>query len=232
VAFPDTRRSAVLGAGSADPAERSRAFDALVRAYGAPVRRHLRTRFGLREEDAEDTAQGFFAALLEGETIARFDPGRGRFRSYLLACLDAFARNARRSERRQKRGGGALMVPLDGEDGDALEIPDRTSLEEAFQKEWARSLFEAGVEALATRCRGTPKELCFLLFERYDLDPEEGVSYARLAQAFGIPETQVTNHLAWARRAFREEVLSALREITGSDEEFRAEARTLFGSEA
>jgi RNA polymerase sigma factor (sigma-70 family) len=231
VAFPETHRSAVAAAGSADPEERSRAWNALIEAYGPPVERHLRTRWGLREEDAEDVAQGFFTAMLEGTTLARFDPVKGRFRSYLLACLDAFAANERRSERRLKRGGGALLVPLEGggEDGEPLQIPDGRSLEEEFQKEFARSLFTRGVLALGERCRGTPKEIRFAIFEKYDLEPEDGVSYAQLAQELGIPQTQVTNHLAWARRAFREEVLLKLREITGSEEEFQAEARALLG---
>ena len=41
--------------------------------------------------------------------------------------------------------------------------------------------------------------------------------------------TDVTNELAWARRAFREIVLTLLRDICASDEEFRAEARDLLG---
>ena len=41
--------------------------------------------------------------------------------------------------------------------------------------------------------------------------------------------TDVTNELAWARRAFREIVLARLREVCASDEEFRAEARDLLG---
>jgi hypothetical protein len=39
----------------------------------------------------------------------------------------------------------------------------------------------------------------------------------------------VTNHLAWARREFRRVVLERLRELSGSDAEYRTEARELFG---
>ena len=60
-------------------------------------------------------------------------------------------------------------------------------------------------------------------------DAARGPSYAELAREMGIPETQVTNHLAWARREFRRLVLEALEEATGSEEEFRAEARQLLG---
>ena len=52
-----------------------------------------------------------------------------------------------------------------------------------------------------------------------------------LAEQSGMPVTQITNHLAALRRAFRAAVLEQLRELTASDEEFRAEARDLFGAE-
>ena len=69
----------------------------------------------------------------------------------------------------------------------------------------------------------------FRLFERYDLAETAAPSYAELADEFGISSTTVTNYLAWARREFRRCVLDQLREITGSDEEFRREARSLLG---
>ena len=68
------------------------------------------------------------------------------------------------------------------------------------------------------------------LFERYDLensDPKP--SYADLAKEFGLPPTDVTNYLAFARREFRRCVLDQLREMTASEEEFRREARVLLG---
>jgi hypothetical protein len=44
-----------------------------------------------------------------------------------------------------------------------------------------------------------------------------------------VPVTTVTNHLFWARREFRRLVLERLREITGSEREFREEARAVLG---
>jgi hypothetical protein len=51
-----------------------------------------------------------------------------------------------------------------------------------------------------------------------------------LATEFGIPATQVTNWLAATRRDFRAIVLETLRDLAGTDEEFREEARALLGS--
>jgi hypothetical protein len=67
----------------------------------------------------------------------------------------------------------------------------------------------------------------------YDLesDGKPAVSYADLAREFQIAPTDVTNHLAYARREFRRIALERLREMTGSEEEFRREARALLGVE-
>ena len=238
MAFPQTHRSVVLGVKSEDPQERARALDALVAAYWRPVYRHVRVRWHAREEEAEDLAQGFFAAALEKGWLARFDPGRGRFRSYLLSCLEGYVANERRAGKRLKRGGGRAFVPLETTDGDGetreLPIPDGTDLEAEFQREWARSLFAVAVESLRARCAGTGRAVAFALFERYDIEGTDSATrprYAELAAEFGLPVTQVTNHLYWARRELRATVLDRLREITAGEEEFRAEARALLGKE-
>ena len=128
------------------------------------------------------------------------------------------------------------LVPLEaeGQEGEVREVPvaDPRDLEADFHREWTRSLFGLAVEALRSRCRGTSKEAAFTLFERYDLqgaDDPDRPSYAQLASEMGLPVTQVTNHLHWARREFRAAVLVTLREITASEAEFRAEARALLG---
>jgi RNA polymerase sigma factor (sigma-70 family) len=236
LAFPSTHRSVVLSVRSADPEERARALDTLIRAYWRPVFRYLRAKWRADEARAEDLAQGFFAAALEKGWLGRFEPERGRFRTFLLSCLDAYAANEVRAARRLKRGGGTSTVPLEVEDenGDLreLSLADPRGLEAGFQREWARSLFSLAVDALRERCRGTSKEVAFTLFERYDLegaDAPERPSYGTLAAQHAIPMTQVTNHLHWARKAFRVTVLDTLREITASEAEFRAEARSLLG---
>jgi len=238
LAFPETHRSVVLAARSPDQQERARALEAVVAAYWRPVFRHVRARWRVPDEEAEDLAQGFFAKALEKDWLARYEPARGRFRTYLLACLEAFVAKKRRDGRRLKRGGGVTLVPLESEDADGerreLPLADPSDLEAEFQREWSRSLFGLAVQALRQRCLGTSRELAFALFERYDLedhDASEQPRYADLAAEFSLPVTQVTNHLHWARRELRKTVLEKLREITVSEEEFRSEARALFGAE-
>jgi RNA polymerase sigma factor (sigma-70 family) len=234
--FPLTRRSVVRAAASADPETRRRAFEALVTAFWRPVYKYLRLKWSAPGEDAEDLTQGFFARALEKGFFDHFDPSRSRFRTYLRTCLDGFVANERKSARRLKRGGGAEHVSLDFAGAEA-ELgrqgpPEGGDMEEYFHREWVRSLLGRAVEALRQRCVEAGKSVPFALFERYDLEGPDAPtrpSYAELSRELRIPETQVTNHLAWARREFRRLVLEALEEATGSEEEFRAEARQLLG---
>lgn len=60
-------------------------------------------------------------------------------------------------------------------------------------------------------------------------DPAGRPSYADLAAELAIPITDVTNHPSFARREFRRLVLEKLREITATEDEFRAEALAVLG---
>ncbi len=233
--FPATRHSAVLAAQSGDLIERERGLAILVAAYWKPIYKYLRIRHREGNEEAKDLTQGFFARALEKEFFAAYDPGKGSFRTYLRVCLDRYVSNERKAALRQKRSPGSAVVPLDfdvAEDEIARAAPaaDRT-MDQYFHDEFVRSLFALSVDTLREECALRGKDLPFRLFERYELDrdPDERLTYDRLAEELHIPVTQVTNFLAFARREFRRIVLEKLREITTSDHEFREEAKSLLG---
>jgi hypothetical protein len=132
-----------------------------------------------------------------------------------------------------KRGGGVQTLPLDFEGAERevasrglVSIPDP---DEYFHQEFVRALFDKTVQDLRAEYEERGRPIPFTLFERYDLSPDEGVSYAQLADEFNLTAAQVTNNLAQVRRRFRERALDALRGLCGSDQEFRREARDLFG---
>jgi RNA polymerase sigma factor (sigma-70 family) len=236
--FPPTRRSAIEAVRSIDAEERGRALEALCAAYWKPIYKYVRWRWNRPAEAAQDLAQGFFAELLERELLDKFDPNKSRLRTYLRVCVDSFVLNEDKAGRRQKRGGNVLHVALDfaaaeEEFGatvmDPAAIPSPESLEEFFEKEWVRSLFALAVEDLRELCVARERERTFHLFEAYDLEGSEKLSYEQLARDYGISATEVTNALAWARREFRAIALERLRELCGSEEEFRREARAAFG---
>ena len=94
-----------------------------------------------------------------------------------------------------------------------------------------RSVFTIALETLAERYEQAGRELHFKLFERYDLrdEPSEKISYASLASEFKLKTTDVTNYLAAVRRDFRKILLEKVRELTGTEDEFRQVARELLG---
>ena len=217
-----------------DTEARRVAFDEVVRGYWKPVYKHLRLTWQLSPEDAQDLAQGFFADAFEKAWLEKFDPGRARFRTFVRMCVDRYAMNMRQAEARLKRGGGVQMVSLDCEAAEReLPADPLTPLDPdaCFQQEFIRALFDRTLDALRSELLSEGREAAFVLFERYDLAREAGVSYAQLAQELGVTTTQVTNRLARVRRRFREMALDNLRALTGTDEEFQREARDLFGLE-
>ena len=111
-----------------------------------------------------------------------------------------------------------------------VEIPSPDSMEDFFEREWVRSVFSLSLERLRQECEQRGKAVHFRLLEFYDID-EAGkeLTYEQVGQRFKLKTTDVTNYLAYARREFRRIVLEQLREMTGSEEEFRREARTLLG---
>ncbi|HKQ60718.1 MAG TPA: sigma-70 family RNA polymerase sigma factor [Candidatus Polarisedimenticolaceae bacterium] len=236
--FPATERSAVLATRSADAVVRQRAFGALIAAYWKPIYKYIRIQWRAGNEEAKDLTQEFFARAMEKGYFAQYDPAKAAFRTYLRTCIDGFVANERKAERRLKRGGGSVLVPLDftGVEGELAghEPADGSDMDAYFRQEWVRSLFGLAVDELSRRCAAAGKSTQFAVFERYDLrddEPAARPTYAQLGAQLGLPVTQVTNYLSWARREFRVIVLERLRELTGSDAEFRSEARLLLGVE-
>lgn len=233
--FPATHLSLVRRAGSGDVAIRADAEEALAAVYWAPIYTHIRLTHRQEPADAEDLTQGFFAHALRRGLFARYDPERARFRTYLRRCVDSYVANAVQAERRLKRGGAAAFVSIE-----AAEIEGRltidalsgaTNADAVFHREWVRSVLGDAVRRLRERYRAAGRVGQLALFERYDLADSDDArpTYAELATEHGIRVTQVTNWLAAVRRDFRAIVLETIRELAGSDEEFRADVQDLLG---
>jgi len=234
-AFPETRFSVVSATGSDDPRLRDSAWGTLIRSYWKPVYKYIRIQWHASEEDAKDLTQEFFTRALDAGFFRRFDPSRARFRTYLRVCLHGFLANEAKAAARKKRGGEYSVMSLDFADAER-ELDQAASAdldpEEYFRQESIRSLFTQAISDLRARLESDGKSVHFTLFERYDLAPHgsgERPTYASLASELDLPVTQVTNFLALARREFRRAVLDRLREISGTESEFRLEAMELLG---
>ncbi|MFA6956122.1 MAG: sigma-70 family RNA polymerase sigma factor [Thermoanaerobaculia bacterium] len=229
--FPATRLSVIDSLRSDDTETRARGCERLVSLYWKPLYKYVRIKWNRSNEDAKDLIQGFFALALERETLSSFDPSRAGFRTFLRLLLDRFASNELKGAARLKRGGAAVALDFDAAEAELARVASsRPDPEELLHREWVRSLFGACVERLCAELCESGRAQQFLVFETFDL--EDGATrptYREIAASLGIAETTVTNNLAAARRRFRAIVLETLREMTASDEEFRAEARAVLG---
>ncbi|HMD71339.1 MAG TPA: sigma-70 family RNA polymerase sigma factor [Bryobacteraceae bacterium] len=217
--FPSTRASLIEAVAAGLPSE---ALDQVVALYWKPVYRYIRLKFRQNNEDAKDLTQSFFAAALQRDFFARFDPLKASFRTYVRMAVERFAANQHAAANRQKRGGGVEFEPVE-EQAATAESP-----EQIFEREWQRQLFSLALDDLRAHCEGRGKQLQFRIFEAYDLAASERPSYAVLAARHGITETAVTNHLAWARRTLRALVTERLRGVTSGEQELRKEMRLVW----
>lgn len=231
--FPATRHSVIERMRGDDPETRRQAFGDLVEGYWKPLYKYLRVNWQLEADEAQDLTQAFFTDAFQKAWLERFEPAKARFRTFVRVCADRFVMNVRQSAARLKRGGGVQTVSLDFEGAERevrlLHLAAQPDPEMFFHQEFVRALFEKTIQELREEYLSSGRAVYFSIFERYDLAPSEGVSYAQLAAEFKLTPAQVTNYLAHVRRRFRERALETLGGLCGSEQEFRREARDLFG---
>jgi DNA-directed RNA polymerase specialized sigma24 family protein len=233
--FPSTHLSVLERVRSGDPVVRRLAFDDLARGYWKPSYHYLRLHWKLPPEAAEDAVQAFFTTAFEKHYVERYDEEKARFRTFLRVCLDRFVQNLKKADAATKRGGHTAHLSLDfpgAEHELAAVAPSALSdVERFFHDETVRFLFGRTVDSLKLTLEGEGRAAIFRVFERHDLAPHVDSTYATVAAELGLTVSQVTNHLHAARRRFRELALEQLRLISASEDEFKREARELFGVE-
>lgn len=181
--------------------EATAALSDLSAAYYEPVVAFLR-REGRGDDAAREMAHGFFESLLAGG-VGRPEPGRGRFRSYLLGALKHFLSRRRDAALAAKRGGGVEHVPLvtETDTSPGLPMPGVEDDILAFDREWALTLIARALAAL--EAENAHKPLVFQLLKPW-LDGGANHSQAEVAHALGMSETAVKVAIHRLRARFRE----------------------------
>jgi len=201
--FHTTQWTLILSA-AADDAEAGSALNALCQSYWYPVYAFIR-RQGHGAPEAEDLTQAFFTRLIEKTYLAQVDRKRGRFRSFLLTAVKHFLANERDRVMTQKRGGGALHVPLDFIDAEkkyAHEPASGLTPEEIFEKRSAMALLDAALRRLRLEfeARGDTRQ-----FEALAplLTGDSDAFYERAAAELGMSRGALRVALHRMRRRFR-----------------------------
>src|SRR6266581_5805958 len=151
-AFPPTRWTLVVAAGSGSGEGARLALEDLLNIYQYPLYSYLRW-WGLSPDQAREEIQDFFLHLIEHSVVEVARPDRGRFRDFLLTSLKNHLINRRKHETAQKRGGGAPLVsiPVQWEEHEGrfgAEPSSALTPERLFEQSWAREVVRLVVEEI------------------------------------------------------------------------------------
>lgn len=203
----------------------------LCRVYWRPLYAFVR-REGHRPHEAQDLTQEFFARLIAGEMLAGVDPGKGRFRSFLLACLRHFLSHERERARAQKRGGGHTVFSLDDPEAQfQVAVRDDLSPDCVYDRQWALTVLDQALSQVHREYEAAGRTD---LFEALRETLTAGAAASPLAEVghrLGMNEGAVRVAAHRLRRRFREalrgEVARTVDDAAEVDEEIRHLLRCL-----
>jgi RNA polymerase sigma-70 factor (ECF subfamily) len=225
--FATTRWSLVLAAGGGSSADSEQALAHLCRTYWYPLYAFVR-RQGRSPEDAEDLTQGFFAYLLEKETLRGVGKEKGKFRSFLLASLKNFLANDWDRKHAAKRGGKHSIISLDedaAEDRYLREPSHDATPEKLFEQSWALTVIDAVLQQLRQEYEAAGKAELFEALQDQLLGAEDADPYAQLAPRLGMKEGTVRMTVLRMRRHFgyllRDAIAHTVSDVAEIEEELR-----------
>jgi len=230
--FPLTRWSLVDRAASVSQEAGFRALDELVNGYLPALTAHLVTMRKLSRDRAEEIVQGFVCGkILQGDLIARADPQRGKFRTFLLTSLERYLTSVIRRETAQKRSPGPGMIEDIDDHARTLAAPGGET-HAAFDKAWARQVLSRAITRFRGECASEEKSLYGQVFECRILAPilegAEPVPYAELMRRFGFRSpSHASNTLVTAKRMFARALKDVVLEYVDDEAEAEAEIEEL-----
>ncbi len=230
--FASTRWTVVLSAGDPSSPQAAIALETLCRAYWYPLYAYIR-RLGHSPEDAQDLTQGFFAQLLERNLVAKADPERGRFRSFLLASLKRFLAHEWEKAGARKRGGHARVIPLDLDTAETrcvrVAAPGDTP-DQAFDHQWALALLDVVLSRLRKEYTDSGRDELFVGLKETLSGGRSEIPYRELAGRLGLSEGALKVAAHRLRRRYRELLREEIANTVAGPEEVEEELRHLFAA--
>lgn len=227
-AFRTTHWSVVLSAAQADRGESRQALEQLCRNYWCPLYMYVRRR-GYDAEEAKDLTQGFFARLLERDDLGSVEPRHGRFRSFLLACLNHWLANEWDRRRAEKRGSGRVTISLDdsaAEDAYRYEPADPVTPEVLFERRWARTLLERVLQRLRQEYAAAEKTELFEELKGF-LSEKKAGGRSEIAARHGIGMNAVDVAIHRLRKHYAELLREEVAHTVSAPHEIEPEIRCL-----
>lgn len=222
----------VLSAGRSDTTRARTALEQLCRHYWQPLYAYVR-RAGYSREEAQDLTQEFFARLLAQNTVARADPARGRFRSFLLASLKHFLVNEWEKAHAQKRGGHAQFLALEFDTAETQcvqpiapgDTPDR-----AYDRQWALALLDVVLGRVRQEYTDSGRDALFVGLKDTLTGGRSEIPYRELAAGLGLSEGAVRVAAHRLRQRYRELLREEIAHTVAGPEEVEEELKHLFAA--
>jgi RNA polymerase sigma-70 factor (ECF subfamily) len=227
----ETHWTLVLRARGESPAAQA-ALSELCAAYYAPVAAFIRYA-GRDEEAARDLSQEFFARLLARHGLDTVEPGRGRFRSFLLGAVKHFLADQHDRAQAAKRGGGQTLVSIEAGSGTntttELQIPDPAgpAPDTVFDRQWALTLVQRALNVLADEFAAAGKPEQFETLKPWLLGDIGTLSQADAAKQLGMTEGAAKVAIHRLRRRFRALVKAEIARTVGDAAQVQEELQYL-----
>jgi DNA-directed RNA polymerase specialized sigma24 family protein len=227
--FRTTHWSVVLAAADEGAGASVEALERLCHAYWYPLYAHVRRR-GFDAHASQDLTQSFFEQLLEKQFLRLLHPARGKFRSFLLACLGHFLANEWRNGHALKRGGTTTLVPLDlvlAENRFAADVAASLPSELAYDREWAMSVLDQAMGRLEREAAESGKAQLFTSLKPFLVAPTPDGGYESMAPGLGMTPHAVGMAVFRLRQRFRDVVREAVAQTVTTPLELEEELRHL-----
>ncbi len=225
--FATTHWSVVLAAADQESPEGSAALEQLCQTYWHPIYFFIRRR-GHGVADAQDLTQAFFVHILSRAFLARANPAKGKFRSFILGSLKYFLADESARLQAKKRGGGLTPVFLDAQTAESLyrlEAVDRMDAEKLFERRWAIALLDRVLERLEAEFLARDRKSVFDQLRVFLLGERGSPSYAEVAGSLQMTEGAVKVAVHRLRQhyqeLFREEVANTVEQPGEVNEEVK-----------
>ena len=220
-----------MSAGDDGSSRAAESLEKLCRGYWYPLYAFVR-RSGRDAHTAQDLTQAFFERLLEKRVLARADPQRGRFRSFLIANLKNFLANDWDRTLAQKRGGGQRMLSLD-DSAEALYLREpATNLtpERIYDQRWATTLLDRALGRLEEESGAAGGSREFKLLKNFITTPPGAGGYDVAAAELGLSTGAVAAAVHRLRSRYRELVRAEVADTVASPGDVDDELRHLFAA--
>ena len=225
--FATTHWSVVLAAQQRGTAEAEAALEKLCTTYWRPVFAFVR-RSSPEEHTAKDLTQGFFERFLEKHYFRDADQLRGRFRSFLLACVKNFLANETDKRRTQRRGGGNITLSIEQwlqESGvepisNPALTPDRT-----YERQWAHAVLDNVRSRLGLEYADSGRTEVFNALQVYLAGTRDEAPYDTVAPQLRMSVDTVKKNVERMRRRFgqllRDEIAQTVLHPSEIEDELR-----------